>query len=312
MPTGGEFGALWGFVWLVPTRSPTAEAAIAALATDAHGVVTRGELLAAGLTADQIAGRVRKGALIPEYPGVYRAGHRAPSVEARYMAAVKACGRGALLRGRAAAYLLGILRGTVPPPPEVLTAADRRIRGLKVERTRSLHPRDGTTVNSIPCTTVPRTLVDLAGVLDEEDLARACHEAGVKYRTSPAQVEAVLARRPNSPGATKLRAVMRGDVRVSLSELERRFLRLLQADGLPLPVTNRVAGGRRVDCRWPDRRATVELDGFRFHNSRHSWESDRQREREAYARDDAFRRYTYADVIENPTRMLAELRGLLT
>jgi very-short-patch-repair endonuclease len=98
---------------------------------------------------------------------------------------------------------------------------------------------------------------------------------------------------------------------VSLSKLESRFLELLRDEGLPLPLTNRVAGGRRVDCRWPERRLTVELDGYRFHNSRHAWEQDRRREREARARGDEFRRYTYGDVMEDRRLMLAELRPLL-
>ena len=124
-------------------------------------------------------------------------------------------------------------------------------------------------------------------------------------------VEAVLARRPNSPGAAKLRAVLRGDVHVTLSRLERRFLKLLREAGLVLPQTNRPAGGRRVDCRWPEQRLTVELDSYRFHNSRHAWEQDRRREREARARGDEFRRYTWGDVFEQPGPMLAELRDLL-
>ncbi|HEV7847435.1 MAG TPA: hypothetical protein VGO83_14370 [Thermoleophilaceae bacterium] len=154
-------------------------------------------------------------------------------------------------------------------------------------------------------------MVDVAAQLSPDALARACHEAGVRYRTTPRMVEAVLARRPQTPGARKLRRVIHGDVRVSLSKLESRFLELLRDEGLPLPLTNRVAGGRRVDCRWPERRLTVELDGYRFHNSRHAWEQDRRREREARARGDEFRRYTYGDVMEDRRLMLAELRPLL-
>ena len=78
-----------------------------------------------------------------------------------------------------------------------------------------------------------------------------------------------------------------------------------------LPQTNRVASGRRVDCRWPDARLTVELDSYRFHRSRHAWELDRRREREAYARGDQFRRYTYGDVFENPRAMMRELSALV-
>ena len=98
---------------------------------------------------------------------------------------------------------------------------------------------------------------------------------------------------------------------VTLSKLEARFLTLLTEDGLPIPETNRHAGGRRVDCRWPERRLTVELDGYRYHHSRHAWEQDRRRAREARARGDEFRRYTYGDVFEEPRLMLAELHALL-
>jgi hypothetical protein len=66
-----------------------------------------------------------------------------------------------------------------------------------------------------------------------------------------------------------------------------------------------------VDCRWPEQRLTVELDSYRYHASRHAWEGDRRREREARARDDEFRRYTWKDVIEEPAAMLAELGRLL-
>ena len=194
----------------------------------------------------------------------------------------------------------------------MITPTERRVKGVRTRRSRRINARDATTVRGIPATTVPRTLVDLAAVLRLDDLARACHEAGVRYRTTPSQVDAVLAQRPTSPGAAKLRAVLRGDVRVTLSRLERSFLTLLRGARLPLPQTNRHAGERRVDCHWPRQRLTVELDGYRYHQSRHAWERDRRREREARARGDEFRRFTYGDVVEDPRYMLMELRELLS
>ena len=131
------------------------------------------------------------------------------------------------------------------------------------------------------------------------------------HRTTVEDVERVLARRANAVGARNLRRVLRGDERVTASGLERRFLAWLRTEGLPLPQTNVLAGGRRVDCRWPELRLTVELDGYRFHSSRHAWELDRKREREARARGDEFRRYTYGDVYENPRQMRREVRRLL-
>ena len=145
-----------------------------------------------------------------------------------------------------------------------------------------------------------------------EELARLCHEAGVLYRTTPRNVEAVLKRRPASPGIAKLRAVMSGDVPALLSKLEKGALRLYRAAGFPRPdEINRSVNGRRVDFRWLKQRLTVELDSFQYHNSRYSWEQDRRREREARARGDEFRRYTWGDVFEDSGFLLAEMRELL-
>ena len=280
------------------------------MASAAHGVVTRAELLRAGVTVAEIRTRLGRGALITVYRGVYRVGHSAPSVEAGYLAAVRACGEGALLCGGAAAHLLGILHGA-PRPPEVVAPTERHVAGVKTRRSRLIDPRDATVRQAIPVTTVAYTLCDIAAWLAVDDLARACHEAGVRYRTAPDDVDAVLARRGAVPGARKLRRALHGEVPVTLSRLESSFLLLLAQSGLPLPMTNRLAGGRRVDCRWPEYRLTVELDGYRYHHSRHAWEQDRRREREARARGDEFRRYTYGDVMERPRLMLRELRALL-
>jgi predicted transcriptional regulator of viral defense system len=286
------------------------EQELARIAGSANGVVTRAQLARAGITPEQIKQRVARGALLREHRGVYRVGHRAPSVEARYLAAVWACGEGALLSGRAAGHLLRLVK-RAPPMPEVTAPTQRRVEGIRTRWSRRIDPKHVTSWRGIPVTTPARTLVDLAAVLAPENLARACHEAGVRHATTPAEVEAVLARRPNSPGAATLREILRGEVRVTLSKLETRFLARLREAGLTLPQTNRLAGGRRVECRWPERRLTVELDGYRYHRSRHAWEQDRRRERDARARGDEFRRYTYGDVFEAPAFMLAELRGLL-
>jgi hypothetical protein len=286
----------------------TVEEKLALMGSARHGVVSRAQLLEAGLTAMEIKIRVRNGTLLREHRGVYRVGHQAPSVEATYLAAVFAAGDGAVLTGRAGAHLWGLVRGPAPAPV-VLTTSERRIEGVTTRRSRRLDPADVTIFNAIPVTTVPRTLVDLAAELSVDDLARACHEAGVRYGVTPKAVEAVLERRPNSRGARKLRRILHGDVRVSLSKLEGRFHEHMRAEKFPLPITNRPAGGRRVDCRWPEHGLTVELDGYKFHNSRYSWEQDRLREREARARGDDFRRYTYHDVFEDPRLMLAELRS---
>jgi hypothetical protein len=294
----------------VATRGRTVEKIIAGLASKSHGVVTRQEILQAGVSKAELLQRVKTGALIPIHRAVFRVGHQAPSVLARYMAAVKACGEGSLLAGRAAPHLFGLLKRP-PSLPEVHCPRDRRVHGLIAHRMRRSDVTDATVWRRIPVTTVQRTLVDLAAVLDEEDLARAVHQADVNHHTTPDHIERVLHRRHNWPGARKLRRVLLGEAPVTLSRLESRFLERLRAASLPQPEVNRRMDGRYVDCRWPAHRLTVELDSYRYHRTRHVWEQDRQRERDARARGEEFRRYTWHDVDEEPEPMLKDVRTLL-
>jgi hypothetical protein len=176
------------------------------------------------------------------------------------MAAVLACGEGAVRSGLAAAFHYGIVKGR-PPRPEVTTPKDRRVQGVITHRV-PLDRRDITEYRRIPITTVPRTLVDIVGSFDLDDLGEICHGAQVRYRVKARAIYAALAHRPNAPGAGNLNEIFRGEARVTLSKLERGFLALLREAGLPLPATNRPAGGRYVDCRWPEHRLTVELDSY--------------------------------------------------
>ena len=147
---------------------------LAAIGEEQHGVAARTDLLDAGLTQWEIRDRVRAGVLLPEFRGVYCVGHRAPSRESDYMAAVRSCGAGAVLSGRAAAHVLGLLRGQ-PPAPEVAAPTERRVEGVATRRCRRMHARERTIWRGIPVTTAARTLVDLAASLSPEELARACH-----------------------------------------------------------------------------------------------------------------------------------------
>jgi hypothetical protein len=289
-------------------KSRTVERRLARLAHGSHGVVTRDELLRADISDEEIRGRLDNGALLQVHWGVYRVGHRAPSLLASFIAAVKACGEGALLSGLAAAYLYGLIK-TAPARPEVTAPGEREVPGVLTHRARAgIDRRDVARHQGIPVTSVARTLVDIAGRLDDEELARACHEAAVRYGVKPAQVEAVLERRPRSAGAGRLRAILRGDTPTSLSKLESAFIELLRGANLPLPQTNTRVGSHRVDCRWPEQRLTVELDSYAFHNTRYSWQQDRKRDREARRREDRMLRYTWADLPE----AVEELKRYLT
>jgi len=231
----------------------TPDQIIGRIASRAHGIVTFAELVAAGFSHSAIRRRVKRGLLIPIYRGVYRVGHRAPSREASYTAAVKAAGDGALIAGRAAAHLLELRRGAVPPP-EIACPRRCRVAGLRTRHIADLSPADGTRVHGIPAMTVPRVLVDLAPSLTLDDLGRLFHEATARCKTKPEQVEAVLARRTHhSPGVRKLREVMYGAHHVKLSELEKGFVALLKRADLPLPdEMNQLAGDAFRQYTWAD------------------------------------------------------------
>ncbi|HYI37431.1 MAG TPA: type IV toxin-antitoxin system AbiEi family antitoxin domain-containing protein [Thermoleophilaceae bacterium] len=193
----------------------------ARLAARQFGVVTRRQLLAAGVSPAEVRHRLGCGALIRVHRGVYRAGHNAPSTDASYLAAVYACGSGAILGGLAAAWRYGTVKGPAPPP-EVIAPGEHHVTGVRARRGR-LDPLDHAVWKGIPTLTVPATLVDLAARLGVAGLARACHEAGVRFGTTPRHVDAVLGRRPNAKGAANLGLVMTGDERVALSRLESSF-----------------------------------------------------------------------------------------
>lgn len=147
-------------------------------------------------------------------------------------------------------------------------------------------------------------LLDIAPRLAAAELARACHEAWIRHGTSPAHVEAWLARNSTKKGGAKLRRALGADV--TLSALEDGFLALLRRHGLPAPRTNIDHAGDKVDCHWPEHDLTVELLSYRFHASRRAFEADVARRRRS-----SHVAFTYGDVFERAARTAAELGGAL-
>jgi len=276
-------------------------ATAAEIARKQHGRLTRRQLLDAGIDPKRLDRWVADDRLRIVHRGVYALGHTAPSLHAAYMAAVLAGGFGAALSHNAAGYLLKVLRGLPPRPEITVPTTNRRSRpGIVIHRVRSLHPRDVCVVDAIPMTIVPRVLLDLAPSLKPADLTRACHEAWVHHRVTPAMVEACIARNPHKKGAAKLRRALGADV--TLSKLEDLFLALLKTHGVPLPRTNVDVEGDKVDCLWEQHGLTVELITFRYHATRHGFETDNERRRRS--RHIA---YTYGDVVERGAATVADL-----
>ncbi len=280
-------------------------ATAARIATAQHGRVAWRQLVAAGIHRHTIQRWLADGRLRAVHHGIYAVGHAAPSVDADYMAAVLACGEGALLSHRAAAYRLRLIRGA-PPRPEVTvpTSAQRRRPGIVIHRVRTFPVLDAAVLDDIPITTVPRTLLDLAPTTTRADLTRMGHEAWIAHDVTPDQVDACIARNPAKKGAARLRQALGSDV--TLSALEDGFVDLLSRHGLPLPRTNIDRHGDKVDCHWPAHDLTVELLSYRFHATRRAFEQDVARRRRSH-----HLAFTYGDVFERGARTAAELRPRL-
>ena len=254
-------------------RGQSHERSIADTARRQYGVISRRQLRDIGLSADAIDRRLAAGRLHAIHRGVYAVGHTVLPREGRWLAAVLACGPGAALSGRAAAVLWGIRRGD--PKPEVSVPGQRRPKGIKVRR--GIHPAETSVKDTIPVTTPARTLLDLAGQMTRDQLARAIDETEALRLFDLADLQRVLDRHRGQPGTRRLADAIAAWEEPPLlrSELERRFLTL--CTGLPDPICNGRVGPFEVDFHWPDHGLVVEIDGP-HHFTRHAAERDRERD----------------------------------
>jgi len=147
-------------------------------------------------------------------------------------------------------------------------------------------------VEGVPVTTAPRTVVDLAGVLEADRLEEVLDAALRQGLTSVGHLEGRLDAlgRQGRPGSTALAALLeaRRAGRPSESRRELRLARLLVAAGLPPPVRQyelRSAGRvvARFDLAYPALRIGVEYDSYRHHAGRQAWRADRSRHNRATA-----------------------------
>jgi predicted transcriptional regulator of viral defense system len=178
--------------------------AIARLAANQHGVVSVDQLRAIGLDLDAISYRVRVGWLYRVHRGVYAVGHPHLTVEGRWMAAVLACGQGAVLSHRSAAALWGMLPSQ-PGFPEVTVPGHggrRRREGIRLHRSISLYPAHATLRLGIPVTTPARTLADLRRCATPDELREALRQAERRgYRSATGPVTNATSRAASSSGA---------------------------------------------------------------------------------------------------------------
>jgi very-short-patch-repair endonuclease len=292
------------------------DAVIAELAGRQRGVVSREQLLQAGVSVGAISTRVSGHRLHRLHRGVYAVGHTALVPLARETAALLACGgtARAAISHRSAAWLWRLL-AQEPDAVEVTVAREARRKrpGLRVHTSAALAAADVQRAFGLRLTTPARTLQDLAEEATDRELERAYDEAVLQHLTSRVALLAAVRRLPGRRGARRLGTLLDRDAEPALtrSQAEERLLALIRDAGLPGPQVNARIGAYEIDFLWRQHRLVVEVDGYRFHSSRNAFERDRRRDAELQARGFRVVRITWRQLVEQPLAVVARLAQLL-
>jgi very-short-patch-repair endonuclease len=281
-----------------------------------HGIVTAEQLSACGLRSEAITMRLRKGLLQRVHRGVYAVGCGPLTLEARFLAAVLACGQDAFLSHFSAAALERLMTWEQRHVEVTVVGwSTARRPGLRVHRARALDPRDVDRRHGIPVTTPARTLLDLAGVLPAHVLRRVVRQALGDRRVTEAQLVDVLTRANGHRGAKVLADLVASGPAPTRSALEDALLDLVRGAGLPEPQVNAelVLDGRRVvpDLRWPQQRLVVEADGAAWHDNRVARVADAERQALLEAHGERVLRVTWQQTTRQPQQTLARIRVAL-
>jgi hypothetical protein len=271
------------------------------------------QLRGLGLDRYWVRRRVENGFLHAVFRGVYSVGVRTVSMRGRYLAAVFACGPGAVLSHRSAADLWGLRPNATRLE---VTAATKRPGppGVEVHRTRVLERQDVTVRDGIPTTSVARTLLDLSAVVRASDLVTAIDRAERLRIFDLRAVLDVLDRANGRRGARALRrAVAAYEPSTQKSELERRFKALLEtAPDIPSPTFNALIDGEtgthEVDANWPAHGVAVQLDSFEFHRTRRDRERDAVSDADLELAGHRVMRLTWDDATVHGERTLRRVR----
>ena len=240
-------------------------------------------------------------------------GHARLSPYGDCLAAVLACGPDALLSHGSAAWLWGMTKYG-PKPLAVSTPVSRRRRSpIKLHRARGLIDEDRALEAGIPVTAVPRTLLDQATTVRFGILQRGIERTEELRLFDLRKVDAMLARNVGHPGHGALRHALElyREPVFTRSELERRFLDLVEQAGLPRPSTGFNVAGYELDIFWPGERFAVELDTFGTHGGPGSFEADRLRQEDLMLVDVGMTRITDRRLAREPRQVIARVADLL-
>lgn len=292
---------------------------VAQIAEAQYGLVALWQMEHLGLGRSAVSRRVDDGRLHRVRQGVFAVGHSLLTRHGEFRAAVLACGPGAVLSHRTAAELWGIRddrRRSID-----VTAPGRRGRcpsGVDAHRDGALSPGDRAELHGIPCTSLPKTLLDLAALVPVWELRRAISEAEVRRVLDHSAMRRLIRRSRGRRGVARLRLLLdeiHPETKRTRSELERMFLRMCTRAKLPQPEVNvklAVENGRReVDFLWRDARLVIEADSRRFHDTDSAYLSDRRKEQRLQLAGWRVSRCTWEQVEYEPAVLARIIQGLL-
>ena len=292
------------------------DAVIARLAVRQHGLVTRKQLRAAGLTERPIDRRIGLGQLTVVHEGVYRVLAVRPTYDQAVLAACLATG--GVASHRCAARLFR-LRGFERHPQVEICVGSTWAPALDGVVTHRMKGLERTSIGVVPVAMPAEVLLQLAAVAPARAEGAVNDVVCRSIATLPGLVRFLQRRGARGRNGTELlRQLVADQVRAGApteSWLEDRLLDFVRARGYPEPVRQlrvEVPGGTvRLDLAWPDWRVDLEGDGRLFHTS----PGDRRRDA---ARDAALgtvawvvERVTWLDLVESPDTVDARLRRWL-
>ncbi len=248
---------------------------IAALIAHQHGHITRKQLRDRGVAARTIDHRIASGKLIRVHAGVYAVGYIRVEPVARAMAAVLACGEGAVLSHDSAAALWGLRRW--PQIPEVTAATYRRRPRVTTHRSTTLERNDLRVQLNVPTVSAGRAIADIAPRLSDKQLTRATQDARHDGHLKPTDLHRLLLRCP------RLQQLVDPQQNPTNSGFEDELTRWLTNHGLPIPIINATVNGHQVDALYPEHKLILELDSWPYHKDYPTWRSDRERDGENLA-----------------------------
>jgi very-short-patch-repair endonuclease len=293
------------------------DARIAELAATQRALVTFTQAREIGLSSKAIKVRLRSGAWQRVYQRVYRVAGAPHTWEQELLAAVLAAGERAAVSGRAAAALWK-LPGFPPDVVSVTMPVGMTTRQLPSEMRHSCFlPRHHVTlIRGIPVTTVPRTVFDLAGLVKPGQAERALDNSLALGLTTVGALAGVLEElgQRRRTGTALMRQLLdeRGEGYVAPeSEMEHRFLQLVDRYNLPVPARQVTLISGRVDFLFQPQRFIAELDGRRNHTALLDREADAARDAQLVAQGLRIMRITWRQLTRTPANVAENVRAAL-